>query len=134
MRSSFSLGLLSLYTQYGRQLADVWMVYVIALAMGGSLMVSYTRARAEALGLYCSVGLMQRAERVLLLGGGSLFFGLTWNGLVLRVVLIVLAVTTVLTAFQRIVWVYREAAGVPLDEPRARPGGGPAHDYTEKTR
>ena len=128
------LGLLSLYTQYGRQLADVWMVYVIALAMGGSLMVSYTRARAEALGLYCSVGLMQRAERVLLLGGGSLFFGLTWNGLVLRVVLIVLAVTTVLTAFQRIVWVYREAAGVPLDEPRARPGGGPAHDYTEKTR
>ena len=109
------LGLLSLYNQYGRELADVWMVYVIALAMGGSLMVSYTRARAEALGLDCSVGFMQRAERVVLLGGACLFFGLMWDGLVLRIVLIVLAVTTVLTSIQRIVWVYRNAAGVPLD-------------------
>ncbi len=110
------IGLLSLYNQYGRELADVWMVYVIALAMGGSLMVSYTRARAEALGLDCSVGFMQRAERVVLLGVGSLFFGLMWDGLVLKVILIVLAVTTVATAIQRIVWVYRNAAGVPLDE------------------
>ncbi len=109
------LGLLSLYNQYGRELADVWMVYVIALAMGGSLMVSYTRARAEALGLDCSVGFMQRAERVLLLGAGSLFFGLMWQGLVLRLILILLAITTVLTAIQRIVWVYRRASGVPLD-------------------
>lgn len=114
------LGLLSLYNQYGRELADVWMVYVIALAMGGSLMVSYTRAKAEALGLDCSVGFMQRAERVLLLGAGSLFFGLMWQGLVLRLILIVLAITTVLTAIQRIVWVYRRASGVPLDpDPRA---------------
>jgi len=114
------IGLLSLYNQYGRALADVWMVYVIAVALGGSLMVSYTRARAEALGLDCSVGLMQRAERVVLLGGGSLFFGLMWNGLVLKGVLIVLAATTMITAVQRIIWVYRNAAGVPLD------GGGAA--------
>ena len=111
------LGLLSLYNQYGRDLADVWMVYVIALAMGGSLMVSYTRARAEALGLDCSVGFMQRAERVLLLGGGCLLFGLMWQGLVLKVILIILAVTTILTAVQRIVWVYQHASGVPLDSP-----------------
>lgn len=109
------LGLISLYNQYGRELADVWMVYVIALAMGGSLMVSYTRARAEALGLDCSVGFMQRAERVVLLGGGSLFFGLMWDGLVLKGVLIALAVTTMATAVQRIIWVYRHAAGVPLE-------------------
>ena len=127
------LGLLSLYNQYGRALGDVWMVYVIALAMGGSLMVSYTRARAEALGLDCSVGFMQRAERVLLLGGGSLFFGLAWNGIVLRVVLVTLAVTSVLTAIQRIVWVYHEAKGVPLDEPHARTRSAPAREYTEKT-
>jgi CDP-diacylglycerol--glycerol-3-phosphate 3-phosphatidyltransferase len=110
------IGLISLYNQYGRELADVWMVYVIALAMGGSLMVSYTRARAEALGLDCSVGFMQRAERVVLLGGGSLFFGLMWDGLVLKGVLIVLAVTTMATAVQRIIWVYRHAAGVPLND------------------
>jgi CDP-diacylglycerol--glycerol-3-phosphate 3-phosphatidyltransferase len=109
------LGLLSLYNQYGRDLADVWMVYVIALAMGGSLMVSYTRARAEALGLDCSVGLMQRAERVALLGGGCLFFGLMWRGLVLKGILILLAAATIATAIQRIVWVYHHASGVPLD-------------------
>ncbi len=116
------LGLLSLYNRYGAELADLWMVYVIALAMGGSLMVSYTRAKAEALGLDCSVGFMQRAERVVLLGGGSLFFGLMWSGLVLKVIIIVVALGTVLTALQRMIWVYRHATGVPLDEaPRPDP-------------
>jgi len=110
------IGLISLYNQYGRELADVWMIYVIAVAIGGSLMVSYTRARAEALGLDCKVGLMQRTERVVLLGAGSLLFGLMWNGLVLKGILILLAVTTVITTIQRIVWVYQNAAGVPLDE------------------
>ncbi len=113
------LGLLSLYNQYGRELGDVWMVYVIFLAMGGSLMVSYTRARAEALGLDCDVGFMQRAERVVLLGLGSLLFGLMWGGLVLKGILIILAVTSIVTAGQRIWWVYRNAAGVPLDAPGA---------------
>lgn len=110
------IGIISLYNQYGRDLADAWMIYVIAVAIGGSLMVSYTRARAEAMGLDCKVGLMQRPERVVLLGGGSLLFGLMWNGLVLKGILILLAVTTVFTTIQRIVWVYQHAAGVPLDE------------------
>lgn len=120
------LGLLSLYNQYGREMADVWMVYVIMLAMGGSLMVSYTRARAEALGLECDTGLMQRAERVVLLGGGSLIFGLMWDGLILKWIIVILAVTTVLTAFQRIWWVYTHAGGVPLD-------GGPRSDDESRT-
>lgn len=109
------IGLISLYIQYGSSMADVWMIYVIAVAIGGSLMVSYTRAKAEALRLDCSVGFMQRAERLVLLGGGSLFFGLMWDGAVLKGILILLAVTTVLTTIQRIVWVYQHAAGVPLD-------------------
>jgi hypothetical protein len=37
---------------------------------------------------------------------------------VLRIVLIILAVTTIGTAIQRIVWVYQHAKGVPLDPPR----------------
>ncbi|MFQ5537935.1 MAG: CDP-alcohol phosphatidyltransferase family protein [Gemmatimonadota bacterium] len=114
------LGLLSLYNSYGRELADVWMVYVIFLAMAGSLMVSYTRARAEGLGLDCRVGLMQRPERVVLLGAGSLAFGLTWNGLVLGGVLVVVAVLTNLTAVQRILWVYRHAAGVSVSDASLR--------------
>jgi CDP-diacylglycerol---glycerol-3-phosphate 3-phosphatidyltransferase len=125
------IGLISLYNQYGREMADVWMVYVIAVAIGGSLMVSYTRAKAESLGLDCTVGFMQRAERLLLLGGGSLFFGLMWNGLVLKWILIILAVTTVFTTIQRIVWVYQHAAGVPLDQPGS-PSPSPTGTTTER--
>ena len=110
------LGLLSLYNSYAREWADVWMVYVIFVAMGGSIMVSYTRARAEGLGLDCKMGLLQRPERVVLLGLGSLAFGLMWNGLVLKGIIIVVAVLTSLTAIQRIIWVYRNAAGVPVDD------------------
>lgn len=109
------LGILSLYNDYRLELGDVGMIYLILLAMAGSLMISYTRARAEALGLDCRVGLMPRAERVVLIGCASLFFGESWDGLILKIVIVLLAVLTNLTAFQRIVWVYRHARGVPLD-------------------
>ncbi|MBI4410193.1 MAG: CDP-alcohol phosphatidyltransferase family protein [Gemmatimonadetes bacterium] len=116
-------GILSLYNDYRLELGDVGMIYLIMLAMAGSLMISYTRARAEALGLDCRVGLMPRAERVVLIGGASLFFGEAWKGLVLagvtidplKVVIFLLAVLTNLTAFQRIIWVHRHARGVPLE-------------------
>jgi CDP-diacylglycerol---glycerol-3-phosphate 3-phosphatidyltransferase len=110
------LGILSMYNDYRQELGDVGMIYLIYLAMAGSLMISYTRARAEALGLDCKVGLMPRAERVVLIGGAALFFGDSWDGLALKVVIVILAVLTNLTAFQRIVWVYQHARGVPLDE------------------
>ncbi|MEX0892651.1 MAG: CDP-alcohol phosphatidyltransferase family protein [Gemmatimonadota bacterium] len=110
------LGILSLYNDYRQELGDVGMIYLVMLAMAGSLMISYTRARAEALGLDCRVGLMPRAERVVLIGGAALFFGEAWDGLVLKGVILILAVLTNLTAFQRIVWVYRHARGVPLDD------------------
>ncbi|HEX6134607.1 MAG TPA: CDP-alcohol phosphatidyltransferase family protein [Longimicrobiales bacterium] len=115
------LGILSLYNDYRLELGDVGMIYLIMLAMAGSLMISYTRARAEALGLDCRVGLMPRAERVVLIGASSLFFGDAWNGIVLKGVIVVLAVLTNLTAFQRIVWVYQHARGVPLDAVPAAP-------------
>lgn len=114
------LGLLSLYNRYGADLGDVWMVYVLFLAMAGSLMVSYTRARAEGLGLDCKVGLMQRPARVLLLGLGSLSFGLMWGGLVLNMVIVLVAVFTNVTAVQRILWVHRHASGVPVGDPSLR--------------
>ena len=119
-------GLLSLYNDYRLQVGDVGMIYLIMLAMAGSLMISYTRARAESLGLDCEVGLMARAERVVLIGGSALFFGLQWNGLALKVVIFTLAVLTNVTAIQRIVWVYRHAAGVPLDASGSQPARAPA--------
>ena len=47
------------------------------IAMTGSIMVSYTRARAEGLGVQMAdVGLMQRPERIILIGGSALFCGI----------------------------------------------------------
>lgn len=46
------------------------------IAMIGSVMVSYTRARAEGLGVNCSVGLMQRPERILIIGISAILCGL----------------------------------------------------------
>ncbi|HET7232897.1 MAG TPA: CDP-alcohol phosphatidyltransferase family protein [Longimicrobium sp.] len=101
------LGVMSLYLGKEPNLGEPWMAYVVAAALAGSLMVSYTRAKAEALGIDCKVGLMQRAERIILLGGASLFFG-SWNrGVVLNWVMLAMAVLTNLTAIYRIWWVAR---------------------------
>jgi CDP-diacylglycerol--glycerol-3-phosphate 3-phosphatidyltransferase len=119
-------GLLSLYNDYRLQLGDVQMIYVVMLAMAGSLMISYTRARAEALGIDASVGLMQRAERVMLIGLAALFFGEGGDGIVLKVVLWVLAILTNITVLQRIWWVYRHTRpeGVAVGEAVRKPGFG----------
>lgn len=49
------------------------------IAMIGSMMVSYTRARAEGLGIECKDGLMQRPERVILIGITAIACGVTGN-------------------------------------------------------
>ncbi|SMC24827.1 CDP-diacylglycerol--glycerol-3-phosphate 3-phosphatidyltransferase [Desulfacinum hydrothermale DSM 13146] len=85
---------------------------VLLLILFGSLMVSYTRARAEGLGQKCLVGLLQRGERVILLGIGGMAnpffnrlmelpFSRSAPDAVLMVVLVILAVGTNLTALWR---------------------------------
>ena len=108
-------GLLSLYNDYRLELGDVAMIYWVMMAMAGSIMISYTRARAEALGVPCTVGLMQRPERVLLIGSSALLFGEMNQGIVLKAVIIVLAILTNLTVLQRILWVYRHTRPSKLD-------------------
>jgi CDP-diacylglycerol--glycerol-3-phosphate 3-phosphatidyltransferase len=103
------LGIFSLYGGGHPDFPHPWMVYVVASALAGSLMVSYTRARAEALGLDCKVGLMQRPERIVLIGVSSVLLGGAWEGIGLTVVLLVMAVLTNVTVFQRIVGVRRHA-------------------------
>lgn len=111
------LGLLSLYNDYRLELGDVGMIYAVLLAMSGSILISYTRARAEALNVDCSVGLMQRAERVVLIGAAALLFGEQWQGQVLQGVIILLAVLTNFTVLQRVYWVWRQT------RPTGEPGG-----------
>jgi CDP-diacylglycerol---glycerol-3-phosphate 3-phosphatidyltransferase len=67
-----------------------------ALALVGSFMVSYCRARAEGLGLDCEVGLLQRPERIVVLG-----IGMIVHEYALAYVLIGLALLTNVTAAQR---------------------------------
>lgn len=136
------LGILSLYNDYRLVLGDVGMIYAVLLAMAGSLMISYTRARAEGLGIDCKVGLMQRGERVFSIGLASLLFGESAGGLALKAVIIALAILTNLTAVHRIIWVYqhtrepREEAAVPAfgdgeePSPLSEVGVGTREDHT----
>jgi len=88
---------------YARE-GNLWVVGAAFATMICSFLVSYARARAEALGLDCKVGLMTRAERLILLGLGLLFqqFG------VLPLVMYILAVLTAFTVLQRILHVRRQ--------------------------
>lgn len=107
------MGVFSLYNGEEPNIGEPWMVYVVALALAGSLLVSYTRARAEGMGIECRVGLMQRLERVLLLGIATLFFGSWREGLVLTWVMLLMALLTNLTLVYRIFWVYRVTRPAP---------------------
>jgi CDP-diacylglycerol--glycerol-3-phosphate 3-phosphatidyltransferase len=94
--------------QAGADLDSPWAVFLVVLALAGSLMVSYTKARSEALGVECKVGWMQRPERMTLLIIGSLLGALPVFGVVLmKVTLVLLAVLSNVTAVQRI-WHVKE--------------------------
>ncbi len=86
---------------------------IACLALIGSLMVSYVRARAEGLGLICKVGLMQRPERVVLTALGAIGCGVfahctrfdpMW---ILIIPLALIALLANMTAIYRILHCYR---------------------------
>jgi CDP-diacylglycerol--glycerol-3-phosphate 3-phosphatidyltransferase len=85
---------------------DHWALWLCFFTFFGSYMVSYTRARAEGLGIECQIGIMQRAERLGLLALGSLLgsaFGAFDS--VMIAVLMAIAIISNFTAFQRIYYV-----------------------------
>ncbi len=95
------LGAIALvFARHGNDLAVVLAVAAVA----GSFLVSYTRARAEALGLRGDVGLGSRAERVVVITAGLVFA--PWGGLQWAIVL--LAVTAWFTVLQRILYVRKQ--------------------------
>lgn len=71
---------------------------IAVVALLGSFLISYTRARAEGLGLACNVGLATRPERVLILALGLLLGALS-------LAVYVLAALTLITSLQRITYV-----------------------------
>lgn len=86
---------------------------VLAFAvMGASSLISYQRAKAESLGLDAKGGLMERAERVVLL-----CIGLLWEPLLVPVLWVML-VLTLLTAAQRFAKVWRQAEVAAVTQAR----------------
>ena len=121
----FLLGGLAVFYATSARHHSTIMLAITQLGIIGTFVVSYTRARAEALGIDAKVGIMQRPERIALLAAPQAFFGLALDGRVLALIVIILSVTAWITAFQRIAFVHTATARpdaegqvAPADEPR----------------
>jgi len=79
---------------------QTWLLSSIYIAVVGSLMVSYAKARAEGLGLECKTGLLARPERVVILAIGLITGTVIWA-------VIFLAIFSNVTAIERIVHIWR---------------------------
>lgn len=89
-----------------------WSSIITFIALLGSIMVSYVRARAEGLHIECKVGLMQRPERVVVTALGAicapLFHSATFDGVIIVTsAMSLIAVLANLTAFWRIWHCYK---------------------------
>lgn len=115
-----------------------WVLGVVLVAMAGSLMVSYTRARGEALGVDVKVGTMQRPERLFYLGVVVAHSPL-WEALrgdtsahplygPAVVALALLALSANLTALRRIVHTRRALRDEPGDVRHEQPAPHPTED------
>lgn len=99
---------------YFVQFGELWPALITYLAVIGSLLVSYVRARAEGLGIECKVGFMQRPERVVVTCVGVIatgvlgLCGVSWANMVLTVAMCLIAIFANITAFARISHCRRE--------------------------
>lgn len=94
----------------------MWGSIITFVALVGSIMVSYVRARAEGLDLDCKVGLMQRPERVVVTAVAAIFSGVLTDydfdsTLILIYAMALIAVLANLTAFWRIAHCYKQLKG-----------------------
>jgi CDP-diacylglycerol--glycerol-3-phosphate 3-phosphatidyltransferase len=95
-----------------------WEVWAVLLAILGGMMVSYTRARGEGLGITCEMGWLQRPERFVILGFGSIFSSLAvhlfgGNHELLAFTVALIAALSNLTALQRMVYILRRLGETP---------------------
>ena len=98
------LGILVFYLFFGDQ--STVGILLVCLALIGSPLVSYIRARAEALGLDCKIGLFTRAERIIVLAVGLLLSQIVDYALIIALAIIV--VFSFVTAGQRLVYVWQQ--------------------------
>lgn len=101
-RASDALVFGALAWLYSGRPDERWKAMLALATLVASFLVSYVKARAEGLGYECNVGIVERAERMILIIVGLLF------GIV-PVVLVILLVLSVVTLFQRIGHVWGQA-------------------------
>jgi CDP-diacylglycerol--glycerol-3-phosphate 3-phosphatidyltransferase len=118
LADGFVLGGIAVFYATSRMHGSVPLMLTALLGLVGAFLTSYTRARAEALGLDAKVGLLQRPERVVLLSAPQALFGLVLDGWVLAIIIIILTVTAWITVVQRVAYVY--TATTRADEAEAR--------------
>ncbi len=100
------IGLLVFYGRVNR----FWYVTLVAVAMIGSVMTSYTRARAENLIPSCKVGFLERPERVVLIIIGALFDRMA-------PVLWIIAVLSNFTVIHRVIHTWQESRRLATQSP-----------------
>ncbi|MDB4912621.1 MAG: hypothetical protein JWM95_265 [Gemmatimonadetes bacterium] len=106
LADGFVLGGLAVFYATSALHASVPLMITALLGLMGAFLTSYTRARAEALGLDAKVGLLQRPERVVLMAAPQALFGLFFNGWPLAIIIVTLTVTAWITVIQRVAFVY----------------------------
>jgi CDP-diacylglycerol---glycerol-3-phosphate 3-phosphatidyltransferase len=119
LADGFVLGGLAVFYATSQLHGSVPMLVVALMGLIGAFLTSYTRARAEALGLDAKVGMLQRPERVVLLSAPQAFFGLVFNGWVLGIIIVILTVTAWITVIQRVAYVYTHTTRADKAEARA---------------
>jgi CDP-diacylglycerol---glycerol-3-phosphate 3-phosphatidyltransferase len=93
------IGIMAFYL-FNPELYNPWIIILIGFTIMGSFLVSYVRARAEALKIDCQVGIFTRAERVIILALGLLLSSLPY---VLVGALAIIALLSIITTIQRLV-------------------------------
>ena len=88
---------------------STWGVTLAGVAMMSSQLVSYIRAKAEAMNINCEIGLFTRPERVVILSIGLLFSKFNY---VLLIALAIIAVLSLFTAGQRLFFVWKKIKSV----------------------
>lgn len=118
LADGFVLGGLAVFYATSRLHGSVPLMITALLGLMGAFLTSYTRARAESLGLDAKVGLLQRPERVVLMAAPQALFGLVFDGWALAIIVVILTVTAWITVIQRVDYVY--TATTRADKAEAR--------------
>ena len=118
LADGFVLGGLAVFYATSHEHGSIPLMITALFGLMGAFLTSYTRARAESLGLDAKVGLLQRPERVVLTAAPQALFGLFFGGWALAVIVVVLTVTAWITVVQRMSFVYQATTRADAAEAR----------------